>query len=81
MLQCPSGPHQPGGGSRGVAGVPAQPGAALYLVGAVGVTVAANVPPNNRLERDPDSWPAYRRTWTRWDTLRALAAAVTIAPG
>lgn len=56
-------------------------GAGLYLVGTVGTTIAANVPLNDRLERDPDTWPAYRRTWTRWNHLRtaaAVAAAVLL---
>ncbi|QNG39101.1 DUF1772 domain-containing protein [Geodermatophilaceae bacterium NBWT11] len=56
-------------------------GAAVYLVGTVGVTVAANVPLNDALERDAATWPRYRRTWTRWNHLRtaaALAAAVLL---
>ncbi len=48
--------------------------AAVYLVGTVGVTVAANVPLNDALERDPATWPRYRRQWTRWNTLRTVAA-------
>ncbi|MCO7219046.1 anthrone oxygenase family protein [Klenkia sp. PcliD-1-E] len=49
-------------------------GAGLYLVGTVGVTVAANVPLNDALERDPDTWPRYLRVWTRWNTLRTVSA-------
>lgn len=59
-------------------------GAALYLVGTVGVTVAANVPLNDALERDPGTWPRYLRLWTRWNTLRtaaATAAAVLLLLG
>ena len=56
-------------------------GAVVYLVGTVGVTVAANVPLNDALEREAATWPRYRRTWTRWNHLRtaaALAAAVLL---
>lgn len=55
-------------------GVPDRVGAALYLVGTLGVTVAANVPLNDALERDPATWPRYLRLWTRWNTLRTVAA-------
>lgn len=45
--------------------VPAWPivGAAVFLVGGFGVTAAANVPLNNRLERDDsaDFWRRYAR--------------------
>lgn len=57
----------------------------LYAVGTFGVTMAFNVPRNNRLARlDAASsdaaayWPAYVREWTRWNHVRtgaALAAA------
>lgn len=57
----------------------------LYAVGTFGVTMAFNVPRNNRLARleatSPDAaayWPAYVREWTRWNHVRtgaALAAA------
>lgn len=58
----------------------------LYAVGTFGVTMAFNVPRNNRLARlDATSseaaayWPAYVREWTRWNHVRtgaALASAV-----
>ncbi len=58
----------------------------LYAVGTFGVTMAFNVPRNNRLERmDAASaeaaayWPVYVREWTRWNHVRtgaALLAAV-----
>ena len=61
----------------------------LYAVGTFGVTMAFNVPRNNRLARleatSPDAaayWPAYVREWTRWNHVRtgaALAAAVCAA--
>jgi len=50
-------------------------GAATYLLGTVGVTVVANVPLNDALERDPSTWPRYLQVWTRWNTLRTVAAA------
>lgn len=58
----------------------------LYAVGTFGVTMAFNVPRNNRLARlDATSseaaahWPAYVREWTLWNHVRtgaALASAV-----
>lgn len=61
-------------------------GAALYLLGTVGVTVVGNVPLNNALAAaEPDSaaaaalWLRYLRRWTLWNhvrTVSALAAAV-----
>ncbi|GGR71427.1 membrane protein [Streptomyces humidus] len=58
-------------------------GSALYLCGAFGVTVMANVPRNEALaKRDPASseavayWPTYLREWTRWNHVRAVASAV-----
>ncbi|MCH0562724.1 MULTISPECIES: DUF1772 domain-containing protein [unclassified Streptomyces] len=57
-------------------------GSALYLVGAFGVTVVANVPRNDTLTRlEPGApqaeayWPAYVRQWTRWNHVRAVASA------
>ena len=57
----------------------------LYAVGTFGVTMAFNVPRNNRLERleAPSAeaaayWLVYLREWTRWNHVRtgaALAAA------
>ena len=55
-------------------GVVPQVGAALHLVGTVGVTTAADVPLDDRVERDPATWPGCLRTWTRWNTLRTVAA-------
>jgi uncharacterized membrane protein len=53
-------------------------GAALYLVGGVGVTAVDNVPLNNRLvDEDPDApgefWRTYARRWTAWNHVRTLA--------
>ena len=56
-------------------------GVALYLLGVVGVTVLANVPLNDALARldaaSPGAAEAWRENaarWTRWNTLRSLAA-------
>lgn len=65
-------------------------GSALYLIGTIGVTVAANVPRNDRLALlapgDPAAatpWEAYVRSWTAWNHVRAAtslaAAALLIA--
>ena len=57
-------------------------GGALYLVGTVGVTMAGNVPLNNRLDRvEPDAegarvWDEYLARWTAWNHVRAAAALV-----
>ncbi len=56
-------------------------GAALaYLVGAIGVTMAWNVPLNNRIERaDPAAdnagiWTHYLDRWTKWNHVRTVAS-------
>jgi uncharacterized membrane protein len=56
-------------------------GAALYLVGTFGVTMAANVPLNNALAQltrdDPDAprrWAEYVSRWTTWNHVRTAAA-------
>lgn len=64
----------------------ASTGAALYLVGTIGVTIAGNVPLNNRLAvlhpnggETAAAWRHYLRAWTNWNHVRAvssLAAAV-----
>lgn len=55
-------------------------GGAIYLVGAIGVTMVFNVPLNNRLAAvDHDSaegarlWAMYLTTWVRWNHLRSVA--------
>jgi uncharacterized membrane protein len=49
-------------------------GTALYLLGAVGVTAAFNVPLNNRLATaDPGYWAEYARRWTPWNHVRTVA--------
>ncbi|MFD9396103.1 DUF1772 domain-containing protein [Streptomyces sp. NPDC060000] len=59
-------------------------GSALYLCGAFGVTVVANVPRNEELAKlepgTPEAvsyWPAYLRQWTRWNHVRAVASAAS----
>ncbi len=57
-------------------------GSALYLVGAFGLTIVANVPRNDRLARltpgAPEAavyWPEYVREWTFWNHVRTVASA------
>ncbi|MEU6732987.1 anthrone oxygenase family protein [Streptomyces physcomitrii] len=61
-------------------------GAALYLAGSFGVTMAANVPRNTALaELDPEApeseepWRAYVGEWTAWNHIRAGAALAATA--
>jgi uncharacterized membrane protein len=54
-------------------------GAASYLAGVVGVTVAANVPLNDRLAAGQLDWSSYRRPWTRWNSVRTAAAVASAA--
>ncbi|MFV0136630.1 DUF1772 domain-containing protein [Streptomyces sp. HMX87] len=57
-------------------------GSALYLFGSFGITVAANVPRNEALQRlEPGGaeaaayWPTYIREWTTWNHVRTVASA------
>lgn len=59
---------------------------ALYLAGVIVVTIAFNVPLNNRLARvDPGSfdgahvWVQYLATWTRWNHVRTIAPLASAA--
>ena len=64
-------------------------GAALYVLGTIGVTVVCNVPRNNALARvspgGPEAqavWERYLREWTWWNHVRtccAIAAAACFA--
>ncbi len=65
-------------------------GSLSYLIGAIVVTIACNVPLNNALAAlDPKSsdallfWPRYVRQWTAWNHVRTvsglLAAGVSPA--
>jgi uncharacterized membrane protein len=54
-------------------------GGIAYLIGAPGVTMAANVPRNNELaEVDPESadggavWARYLKEWTAWNHVRTV---------
>ena len=58
----------------------------LYIVGTFGVTVALNVPRNERLARlDAESaaaetyWPTYQREWLFWNHVRTVAAMAAAA--
>lgn len=56
-------------------------GAAIYLAGVIGVTIAANVPLNDGLAQisagaaDPGSWQSYSTPWTAWNSVRTAAGA------
>jgi uncharacterized membrane protein len=56
-------------------------GCALFLVGAIVVTIAANVPLNDALMKvDPEAtdaatrWSTYLSDWTPWNHVRAVTA-------
>jgi uncharacterized membrane protein len=53
-------------------------GAGLYVVGAVGVTAAVNVPMNNALADSDAVWERYLMRWTRWNHLRTLASTAAL---
>ncbi|MFI6097529.1 DUF1772 domain-containing protein [Lentzea sp. NPDC051213] len=54
-------------------------GGLLYIVGCVVLTMAVNVPMNNRLERTDDAyWPEYLRKWTLWNHVRAIACLASM---
>ncbi|WP_221360808.1 DUF1772 domain-containing protein [Streptomyces beigongshangae] len=57
-------------------------GSVLYLFGSFGVTVAANVPRNDRLAAmepgTPEAvayWPTYVSEWSMWNHVRMVASA------
>jgi uncharacterized membrane protein len=59
------------------------PAGALYLIGSIGVTIAANVPRNEALaELDPAAsssaarWAAYVSEWTAFNHVRTISALV-----
>jgi uncharacterized membrane protein len=73
----------PGGG---VPLAPAVAGGVLYLVGCLGVTIAGNVPLNDRLARvQADDaaaeplWRSYLVRWTRWNHVRTAASLAAAA--
>lgn len=58
----------------------------LYLVGSVGVTIAFNVPRNNRLAslepasaQAADYWQVYLREWVAWNHVRCAASLLAAA--
>lgn len=60
--------------------------ALLYVLGSFAVTIACNVPMNNRLARlEPASaeaaayWPVYLRDWSRWNHVRTAASLASAA--
>jgi uncharacterized membrane protein len=61
-------------------------GGALYLLGTIGVTIACNVPLNNRLAtlhpQGADAaafWDKYVTRWTAWNHVRTIAALTAAA--
>jgi uncharacterized membrane protein len=61
-------------------------GGALYFLGTIGVTIAFNVPLNNRLAGlhpqgadAADYWAKYVTTWTAWNHVRTIAALAAAA--
>ncbi len=60
-------------------------GSGLYLVGTIGVTIAGNVPLNDRLERADSSqatsgsWHEWVGRWNAWNHVRTAAALAAAA--
>lgn len=61
-------------------------GCVVYVLGVIGVTIAFNVPLNDRLARAaPDSpeaaalWQHYLTRWTAWNHLRTAASTLAMA--
>lgn len=71
-------------GGLGDGGCWAVAAAVAYLVGAIGVTGAANVPRNNRLAAVPatdasslaQAWTQFRPGWQAWNHVRTVACAL-----
>ncbi|KQQ19236.1 hypothetical protein ASF48_14925 [Rathayibacter sp. Leaf299] len=57
---------------------PADGAVAAASLASTAITVAVNVPLNRRLEREPGSWTSYARTWTAWNSICAVAAALAV---
>jgi uncharacterized membrane protein len=58
-------------------------GAAVYVVGSIGLTFAINVPMNDRLETldahdagAASHWRTYVRRWTAWNHVRSAAPLI-----
>lgn len=63
---------------------PALAGGGLYVAGMFVVTVAFNVPRNDRLDRaapgsaeEAEIWRAYLSEWTAWNHVRTVACALS----
>lgn len=61
-------------------------GGALYLLGAIGVTIVRNVPLNQALDavppdapEAPERWADYGVRWTRWNHVRTVACLAAAA--
>lgn len=61
-------------------------GALVFLIGTIGVTVAVNVPMNNRLAAaDPAGpeaaalWTRYLIGWTNWNHVRSITSLAALA--
>ncbi len=59
-------------------------GGLAYLIGPLGVTMAFNVPLNNRLARTDLRearvlWPRYVRDWLRWNHVRSALGTLSLA--
>jgi len=76
------------GGMPGALAALAAPaaGAVLYVAGTFGVTLAFNVPRNERLARLDAAgaeaaawWPLYVREWLRWNHVRTAASLAAAA--
>lgn len=59
---------------------------ARYLIGTIGVTIACNIPLNNRLATleptapdAPHRWTHYISRWTAWNHVRTVAAILAAA--
>jgi uncharacterized membrane protein len=59
----------------------------FYVVGAIGATMAFNVPLNDGLAKltptlgDVAFWSSYAKAWTMWNSLRGVAATLACAAG
>lgn len=68
----------------GAAAIPLIAGALAWLLGPLGVTMVFNVPLNNRLARvdlreAQVLWPRYVHDWLRWNHVRTVLGALSIA--
>ncbi len=54
-------------------------GAGVYLLGALGVTAAVNVPMNIALAATDRVWEHYLVRWSRWNHVRMISATAAVA--